>query len=351
MISSQGRLVRRSTRPLAVLLGAASLLASGAVARATNLVITPTFDSSIASDPNAAGIENAINGAIAIYENKFADPINVTIDFQEMSSGLGGSEWSYYQIPYSTFISHLRSDATTSEDTTAISNLPQTTINPVTGGTTIDVKTANLRAIGFNGALFPSSVPGGYDGIISVNTGLTDIGSPGTTGQYSLVAVVEHEMDEVLGLGSGLSTLSDPLPEDLFRYASDGSRSYTTNSSALAYFSIDGTTDLAQFDNQNDGGDWGDWQSNPRAAGVGPKVQDAFGTPGSHPTLGVELQALDVIGYDLIGPPTVTTPEPGTLTLLAFGAGCLVFIKRHRLMAACRGPSSPSPSPSGRGPG
>ena len=32
----------------------------------------------------------------------------------------------------------------------------------------------------------------------------------------------------------------------------------------LAFFSIDGgKTDLAQFDNQNDGGDWGDWQSNP----------------------------------------------------------------------------------------
>ncbi len=253
--------------------------------------------------------------------------------------------------------SHIRLSSATfartprpAKTSTAIANLAaQTTINPVTGGTTIDVKTANLRAIGFSGATYPSGLPNGYDGIISVNTSLTDVGSPGTTGQYSLAAVVEHEMDEVLGLGSGLSTLSDPLPEDLFRYASNGSRSYTTNSSALAYFSIDGTTDLAQFDNQNDGGDWGDWQSNPLPAGVGPKVQDAFGTPGSHPTLGVELQALDVIGYDLIGPPTVTTPEPGTLTLLAFGAGCVAFIKRRPLMAACRRRYS-SPSPSGRMP-
>ena len=342
MISFRTRFPRRSPSRLAILFCAAALLTSSTIARATNLVITPTFDSSITSDPNATAIENAINGAIGIYESKFADPINVTIQFQAMSTGLGGSEWSYYPISYRTFITHLRSDATTSEDTTAISNLPVATNNPVNGDPVINVKTANLRALGFSGADFPSGVPGGYDGIVSINTHLTDVGSPGSTGQYSLADVVEHEIDEVLGLGSALSTLSDPLPEDLFRYAADGSRSYTTSSSALAYFSINGTTDLAQFDNQNDGGDWGDWQSNLLPAGVLPEVQDAFGTPGSHPTLGVELQALDAIGYDLIGPPTVTTPEPGTLTLLAFGAGCVAFIKLRRRSA---------PSPFGRGPG
>lgn len=73
-----------------------------------------------------------------------------------------------------------------------------------------------------------------------------------------------------------------------------------------------------QFDNQNDGGDWGDWQSKPRPPGTPPQVQDAFATPGANPTLGVELRALDVIGYNLV-------PEPGSIVLLALGVVCLVF--------------------------
>jgi hypothetical protein len=121
----------------------------------------------------------------------------------------------------------------------------------------------------------------------------------------------EHEIDEVLGLGSALPSIpsGNPFPEDLFRYDSTGARSFTTTATAQAFFSINGTTDLAQFDNQNDGGDFGDWQSNPLPAGVQPKVQDAFATVGATPALGVELRALDGIGYDSI-------PEPGAGGLL-----------------------------------
>jgi len=297
------------------------------------LIITPTFDSTITSDPNAAAIEGVINNAIGIYEADFSDPINVTIDFKEMSSGLGGSLVTEYKIPYSTFYNALAADATTSNDATAMAHLNSgtNTFNPVTGSTNIDVKTANLRAVGIFGD--NSGLPGGYDGVISLNTHITDVGSPGTSGVYSLAATAEHEIDEVLGLGSdvsGTGFFSDPLPEDLFRYASNGSRSYTSNTSANAFFSIDGTTDLAQFDNQNDGGDWGDWQSNPLPNGVQPEVQDAFATPNSHPTLGVELTALDVIGYNLesgAGP----VPEPGSMTLAALGAVGLAICSRRKL--------------------
>ena len=89
---------------------------------------------------------------------------------------------------------------------------------------------------------------------------LTSPGSPGTSAQYILQVVTEHEIDEVLGLGSSLPrTPSETIfPEDLFRYDASGNRSFTTNSLAKAFFSIDTTTDLAQFDNQNDGGDFGD---------------------------------------------------------------------------------------------
>ena len=326
--------IKRPAWRLGLLSGAAAIALFAAGPRAhANLVITPTFDSTITSDPNAAAVEGVINTAINTYEADFSDPINVTIKFQEMTSGLGQSNTTLYKINYSDFYNALVADAKTANDAIALASLPNGSAagspNPVTGSTTINVKTAELRALGFNGALFPPI--GGFDGTIGLNTDITTPGSPGSSLQYSLLATTEHEIDEVLGLGSDLpggGFFNDPAPEDLFRYDSAGNRSYTTNSTAKAFFSINGTTDLAQFDNQNDGGDFGDWQSNPLPPGVLPKVQDAFATPGANPALSVELTALDVIGYDPAQ--AAATPEPGTLVLLGSSLFGFAALRRRR---------------------
>jgi hypothetical protein len=298
-----------------------------------NMVITPTFDTTITSDPNKTAIENTINAAIAIYEADFADPITVNIKFQEMSTGLGMSNTFFATVSYTQYLAQLAADAKTTDDATAIAHLPAGPNNPVNGTASINVKTANLRAIGIN-VNPPTGQP---DGTISLNTSITNPGSPGSSNAFSLIAVTEHEIDEVLGLGSALPTTSgNPFPEDLFRYDSSGNRSFTTTPTAKAFFSINGTTDLAQFDNQNDGGDFGDWQSNPLPPGVQPKVQDAFATSGSTPALGVELRALDVIGYDLI-----TTPEPGTGVLLAAALAVLGGLNYARVSRKARLPREP----------
>jgi hypothetical protein len=292
-----------------------------------NLTITPTFDSSITSDPNALAIEGVINSAINFYQSTFADPITVAINFSEMTSGLGQSSTFFANVGYATYLAALRADAKDATDATATGLLPNSATNPVNGSATINVKTANLRAVGIN-ANPPSGQP---DGSIGLNTHITDVGSPGTSGTYSLFATVEHEIDEVLGLGSALASppFGTIFPEDLYRYDASGNRSFTTNSSAHAFFSINRTDDLAQFDNQNDGGDFGDWQSNPLPGGVGPKVQDAFASPGAHPVLTLsspEVIALDAIGYDLVSP----VPEPTSVVLLGSILGLTVVALRRR---------------------
>ncbi len=287
---------------------AAAVLALFMAQNAQALTIDPTFDSSITNDPNHVAIENVINGAIAIYQHDFSDPITVNIDFQEMTTGLSENIPSTDTITYSSFISALHTDAKTANDTTAISLLPITALNPVTGTPNIELMTANEKALGITPSTFT------FDGTILLNTHVTDVGSPGTSGAFSLMAWTEHEIDEVLGLQSSVAfSTTTPIAWDLFRYDASGNRSFTKTSTAKAYFSINGTTDLAQFDNQNDGGDFGDWQSNPLPNGVLPKVQDAFATVGAHPALGVELTALDVIGYDFL------TPVPEQASIALFG--------------------------------
>jgi hypothetical protein len=280
---------------------AVAMIVSGMSAQA--LVIAPTFDSSITNDPNAATIESTINTAIQFYQARFSDPITVTIEFQEITTAglFGHSSWWYYNVSYSTYRADLQSDATTTNDTLALAYLPSASVNPVTGTTIIRVKTSNLRAIGITG--LNSGIAGGYDGVIGLHTSQLNLSRTTTNpAKGDLLATVEHEIDEVLGLASSLdSGAGDPLPEDLFRYTSTGSRTFTT-SGDNAYFSIDGANFLARF-NQIAGEDYGDWW----VAGTHvPQVQDASATDGATPNPKTELIALDVIGYNLLPVPQPT---------------------------------------------
>jgi hypothetical protein len=70
-----------------------------------NIIINPTFDTSITSDGNAALIEATINQAISFYEAHITTGITVNITYKEMGGGLGESTTFFSTISYSQYLS------------------------------------------------------------------------------------------------------------------------------------------------------------------------------------------------------------------------------------------------------
>ena len=277
----------------------------------TGLTIQPTFDSSITGNPNAAAIQAMINRTIAIYESLFSDPITIQIRFRYATTAPDGSRLSQglvsesdtglYIIPWNTFISALRADAGTSNDNTANASLPGNALS-----TNIRPGSANGRAVGLNTppTMFANGTVGQggpYDGIVTLNSSKPfQFSRPVNENNFDAQSITEHEIDEVIGLGSRIGDNSSDLrPQDLFSWSSAGHRNIT--SSGTRYFSINGgVTNIVGF-NQDPDGDFGDWLSAP-CPQANPYVQNAFSCTGQSSDLAAtspEGVNLDVIGYNL----------------------------------------------------
>jgi hypothetical protein len=156
---------------------------------------------------------------------------------------------------------------------------------------------------------------GPYDGIVTLSSSFPyGFTRPLGSGNFDAQLATEHEIDEIIGLGTRLGHPGNDLrPQDLFSWASPGVRNIST--SGRRYFSINGgSTNIVNF-NQNPSADLGDWASTscPQAH---PYVQNAYFCPEQSSDITAaspEGRSLDVIGYHL-ATPIVATGLPTNIT-------------------------------------
>jgi Alpha-galactosidase, CBM13 domain/FG-GAP-like repeat len=203
--------------------GGYSNVTTAATEAPTGLIINPTFDDSIINDPNSAVIQAMISRAIGIYESLFSDPIRIEILFRYSTTApdgtplpagvLSSSRSVVYTVPWNGFVSALRADARTGNDHVANASLPGSALSA-----NIAPSSGNGRAVGLNTppAMFPDGHigPGGpFDGIVTLNSAQPFwFTRPLISGSFDAQRSVEHEIDEVIGLGSYLNTPSAPRP-------------------------------------------------------------------------------------------------------------------------------------------
>lgn len=305
----------RPFRRLAGLAVLSGLLAASASA----LTINPTFGTTFGTPFSAADMA-CINSVITLYQNTFNDPITVNITVNNMNSGLGQSQTSFYETNYGDIHTALINDATSTDDAAALVQL--TASAPLNDATNAFFSKANAHALGFTG------LGAEQDSVIGLNAGIcfnqhTAAGASANPSKYDLFGVFCHELDEALGTVSGVGG-GELSTADFYRYNGTAGgtlsgRSFTTSTTVHAWFSINGSTALDEYNQfQHQPGDYGDWVvHNPG------QVQDYAGTPGQLHDPNVELRLLDVVGYN-----RTAAPEPGTWA--AMGIGALVLFRRRR---------------------
>jgi hypothetical protein len=302
--------------------------------------IVYTCDPTIIAVP---GVCDTLNTTIAgLYASAFTNA-NASIYITFGTTALGESYAAHSLVNYGVFRNALQASGTDADDTTAFTDSVPAA-DPFTGSGQVLMTNANFRVLGFSplygyqpgGAVCTAGTAGCYDGIVIISNEMFLAGNlyfrTGTINpnQYDFYSAVEHETDEVLGTGSCIfgCLVSLPIaPPDLFRYQSNGARSFgagNNNSCSIAAagnacFSLDGVHMLQQYNNLDDGEDAGDWVPNC----LRPLVQNSEACPGVANldiSPAAEIRVLDVIGYTLAPPVMVTTKLTSNTTGIVSGA-------------------------------
>jgi hypothetical protein len=281
----------------------------------------------------------------------------VQVLFEYNSAVFGQSQDGLSFIPYSQYTALLATDSAANPGNnvlaSAVANLSAGNSGNWAAGTTAFLR-VGLGLAGsdttpcFNASgSFVSGCNAIFDGVVSIGNLSTSPTGMGLNAEAT--AVLEHELDEVLGGGGTGSTIGENFsayvtgmvigPTDPYRYQASGATcadvtstpSYTTSASAVACYSIDGgTTALVQMNQTGGGSDYGDFATTSPNV---PDIQDAFygGTTPVYSTSSPEFTMMESIGYD------ANVPEPPALALFTVAIGGLGWARRRRVRRTDRG--------------
>lgn len=271
--------------------------------------ITPVFDASVDTAP--AGYKAAIQAAIDYLDALITNNISLTVNFgwgevngQALpTNALGANQANGAYFTYSQVAQALAASAATVDDRTAVATLPAS--DPTAGGKFF-VTSPQAMALGLRNF---SIGPAGYVGLNSSYAYTFDAAHRALAGKYDAIAVLEHEITEILGRAGALGAADGPgvySVLDLFRYSAPGARSL---SPGPGFFSVDGQNLLLRYNDPTHGGDAADWDAS--------VVADAFGAGyvGKQGAVSpADLQEMDLIGYTLKGanlpPPQLVALSP-----------------------------------------
>ncbi len=278
-----------------------------------------TFTTAGLTAQNILDMKAANTYAAQQFTNNYTDPINVNIMVTAVpgTGTLGQSNTSLTVTTFANMVAKTVADATTADDATVTGvggSMPAALVDPVAGAHNYLVSFAQAKALGIS----PDNAVT-IDGTYTFGGGFLYTYDPlnrAVAGRIDYIAVSMHEFSEIMGrigiMGVDIGVGSPSYMQfDLFHYTGAGARGL--NNGAGRSFSINnGTTLLKAFNNAAvNGGDLQDW-----ASGTNDAFNGFSSSSVKNDLTAVDLQAMDVIGYNFGTPGPVIQPD-GAATITA----------------------------------
>ena len=323
---------------------------------------------SITDSSVLGAINTAISDVTSLYNTgSGAGNVTLNVDFTYSSAAAGNlasSSQYFYGYSYNAYTRALKTDSKNNSGNTNLA----TAVSHLAYGNKGNMAITYGQAFLLGQYGLGNPVFAGNDAI-NLSSSVTNWNFTGTatSSQYDAIGALEHELDELLGIGGGGSVLGDCAIDsffctyslgatDLYRYSAAGTPSTSTTSPT--YLSINGgNTSIVDF-NTTSPGDYGDFAPacgpTSNNSGNNQYIQNAFNCMGmdeTYSTSSPEYIATTAIGWDpavstsvkkhstsILGASTsagiqgtsTAVPEPSTYILFATGLIAINELRRRR---------------------